>query len=243
MALNNPAARLHNVLTLCKKNRKEMGGQPMTKAWRKVLSLSEETEDIIVMSKVGFIYLLPSQIASEIQRFEDLDHRLYLGWQNDLAQAFTQISFGAAFSGFVDRLSDSLLINIEFCSHELSKRCPEKMVDEAELQKLKEAAYALYQEILKANPPPDLSRYLLDHLYLIVEAIDNYMLSGARGLRTVVDAIVGTALTNHQTARQAKESTFGERFWGIAGKVAVLLDLAKTAMELGDGTFKMLPGK
>jgi hypothetical protein len=243
MGVNNPAGRLHNVLTLCKKHQKEMGGQPMVRAWRKVLALDDNVEDIVVMSKVGLVYVLPSHISAEIKRFDDLDQRLYLGWQNDLAKAFTQISFNAGFNEFVSRLTDSLLINIEFCSHELSKRCPEKMVDDEELKELKESAYGLYQEIQQGTLPPDLSRYLLDHTYLIIDAIDNYTLTGARGLRTALDAAVGAVITDHAVARRAKESAFGERFWAVIGKTAVVLELAKTALELGEGVMKHLPGE
>ena len=71
MALNNPAARLHNVLTLCREVPKELRGKPMVEAWRHVLSLGDDVDEVIVMSKVGLIYLLPSQISAEITRFED----------------------------------------------------------------------------------------------------------------------------------------------------------------------------
>ena len=154
-----------------------------------------------------------------------------------------QINFRAAFQDFSNKLSDSLLINIKFCAHELSKRCPEKMVAEAQLTELKESVYALYQDVQKADLDPSLSRYLLDHLYLMIAAIDNYLLTGTRGIEHALDATVGSILTNHSVANQAKESEFGEAFWKVIGKAAVILQLAKTAMELGEGVFKLLPGK
>ena len=240
MALNNPAARLHNILKLCKSLANEMGGKPMVQAWRKVFSLDDDVEDIVVMSKVGRVYGLPSQISDEIKQFEDLDHTLYLGWKNDLAQAFQAISFTNAFSGFTNKLSDSLLINIQFCAHELSKRCPEKIVDDAQLAELKEAVYTLYQEVQKANLATELSRYLLDHLYLMIEAIDNYLITGARALQNSIDNIVGTVITNQKVATAVKDSPVGNKFWGVVGKAAVLLQISKTAMELGEGAFKLL---
>ena len=54
------------------------------------------------------------------------------------------------------------------------------------------------------------------------------------------DAVVGTVATDTTTARQASESRFGERFWGVVTKVAVLLKLGKTALELEEGVRKFL---
>lgn len=195
------------------------------------------------MSKLAFVYMLPSQIASEIKSFSDLDHRLYLGWQNEFAQALMHISVRASFQEFSGKLTDSLLLSIEFCSHELSKRCPEKVVEEDKLNELKTEARKLYDEILKADLDPALSRYLLDNLQMIIQAIENYVFTGARGIEQSIDAIVGTIVTKNKIATAAKASTCGEAFWGMVGKAAVLLQLAKTALELGEGVFKILPGK
>jgi hypothetical protein len=241
MSDNNPAARLHNILA--KSRNKDLRGHPMMKAWRSVLSLSDDVEDTLTMSKVGKVFVLPHRISAEIKQFDDLDLELYLGWQKDLSQAFQNINFQAQFAHYADRLSDSLLINIRFCAYELGKRRPEKMLAEKDLNDLKEAAYAVYQEVLAATLDPQLARYLLDHLYMIIEAIDDYMITGSTGLKSALDTIVGTIATSNKMATESRESAFGNKFWAVVGKTAVIMELAKTAMELGDGLFKMLPGK
>ena len=78
---------------------------------------------------------------------------------------------------------------------------------------------------------------------MMIEAIDNYMLTGPSGIEKALDATVGSSLTNHVLAKDAKDSQFGERFWKAVGKAAVLLKLAKTATELTDGVMKLLPGQ
>ena len=241
MSDNNPAARLHSLLVKCRT--KELRPTRMMKGWRTVLGLPEDVEDTLAMSKVGKVFVLPNIISNEIKQFDDLDLELYLGWQKDLATAFQSVIFPNQFSTFADKLSDSLLINIRFCAHELAKRRPEKVVPDKDLNELKEAAYALYKEVLGAKLEPHLARYILDHLYMIIEAIDDYLINGSNGLKTALDCMVGTILTTTKIAKQAKESDFGNKLWAIIGKTAVIMELAKTAMELGEGVFKMLPGK
>lgn len=241
MSTNNPAARLHNILS--KSRNKDLRSQPMMKAWRSVLSLADDVEDTLTMSKVGKVFVLPHRISAEIKQFDDLDIELFLGWQKDLSMAFQSINFQTQFAQYSDKLSDSLLINIRFCAHELGKRRPEKIIAEKDLNDLKEAAYAVYKDVVAAKLDPQLARYLLDHLYMIIEAIDDYMITGSTGLKSALDTIVGTIATSNKVATEAKDSPFGNKFWAVVGKTAVIMELAKTAMELGEGLFKMLPGK
>jgi hypothetical protein len=241
MPLNNPAARLHEILTRCRKQ--DLRPHPMMKAWKSVLGLPDEYEDILAMSKVGKVFTLPRLIGEQIQQYTDLEHELYLGWQKDLAEAFTTVNFKAQFAQFSDKLTDSLLINIRFCSHELAKRKPEKILDEKALAEIKETVHKLYDEVLAARLDADLTRYMLDHLYMIIEAIDDFAITGALGVRTALDAVAGTVLTSTTLAKRTKSSPFGERFWAVVGRIGMLLDLAKTALELGEGLGKVLPEK
>src|SRR5207253_849608 len=119
----------------------------------------------------GKVFTLPSIITAQIKRFPDLPENLYLGWRKDISSAFRVIGFSASFNDFVGRLSDSLLTTISFCAHELDKRIPEKDVAPEGLKEVRDSAWALYEEILKSDLPPNLARYLLDYLYLVIEAI------------------------------------------------------------------------
>ena len=115
----------------------------MLVAWRAVLSLADDVDDLIVMSKIGKVFTLPSIITTHIQRFPDLPEKLYLGWRNDISSAFRAIQFNTSFGQFSTRLSDSLLTSISFCAHELDRRMPEKDVAREELKTIRESAWAL----------------------------------------------------------------------------------------------------
>src|SRR5438876_12405162 len=236
--MSNPASRLHAILLRSKDE--QLRNKNMMLAWRTVLQLPEELDDLVTMSKVGKLFTLPSIISAQIQRFPDLDAELYLGWREDLNKAFRFINFNANFHDFSQRLPDSLLISIRFCAHELDKRAPEKDVLREQLDSLRESAWLLYEEVLKADLPPDLSRYLLDYLYLIIEAIDDYNITGAVGMERALNAVLGTIITDSARAENARTSRFGEKFWAVVTKVGVVLKLAKTAAELADGVRKLL---
>ena len=94
--MSNPAARLHAILLRSKQE--ELRNKNMLIAWRTVLQLPEQLDDLITMSRVGKVFTLPSIISDQIQRFPDLDAELYLGWRKDLSTAFRVINFNANFS-------------------------------------------------------------------------------------------------------------------------------------------------
>ena len=236
--MSNPASRLHAILLRSKDE--QLRNKNMMVAWRTVLELPKELDDLVTMSKVGKLFTLPSIISDQIRRFPDIDAELYLGWRQDLTKAFRFVNFNANFHDFSQRLPDSLLISIRFCAHELDKRAPEKDVSREQLDSLRESAWLLYEEVPKADLPPDLSRYLLDHLYLIIEAIDDYNITGAVGMERALNAVLGTIITDSARTEKVSRSAFGEKFWGVITKMGVLLKVAKTATELADGVRKLL---
>jgi hypothetical protein len=170
----------------------------------------------------------------------DLAPNRYLAWRSDLTAAFRAITFNVTFGQFSNRLSDSMLVNIDFCADALDRRMPEKDISQEELDGIRQSAWSLYEEILKSDLPPNVSRYLLDQLYLIIEAIDDYEITGAAGLERSLNAVIGSVATDRETAKQADTSSVGKQFWGVMTKVALLLKIGKAVFELEEGVRKLL---
>jgi hypothetical protein len=104
--MSNPAQRLHVLLKRAKRN--ELAKNKMLIGWRNVLDLPapQDMDDLIVMSKVGKVFTLPSIITNCIERFPDLPAELFLGWRDDFSTAFRAVNFNATFGDFSNRLSD-----------------------------------------------------------------------------------------------------------------------------------------
>ena len=214
----------------------------MTEAWREILKFGPEVSDLVLMNKVGKIFTLPNIISDEILQLNDIDHDLYLGWREDLIQALYHINFRAQFNDFSSRLTDSLLMNIRFCAHELGRRRPEKTIDPSEIEELKNDAYTLYESLKTSDIPADLRRYLLDHLYTVIDAIDNYLITGTPGLEIALDSAIGSAYTNYALVMKTKNSDEGKQFWNVFGKLAVAIQFTKNTAELGEKIIGLIAG-
>ena len=235
----NSAQRLHDLLQ--KSKEQQLASLDMMSAWRKLLSLPENFGDLATMARVGKVFTLPALVANQIQRFPDLEPELFLGWRPELEQALFAISFGNSFHGFAGRLSPSLLINIRFCARELEQRIPERTVDPNEIAKLRELAWSLCQELLQASLSAPLQQYLLDLLYLMLEALDDYNIIGVVGMEHAVDAVLGSFFTKPAMAEEVKSSGFGPKFWNVVSRMGTALKFAKSAIELMDKAKGLLP--
>ncbi len=235
--MSNPATRLHTILTRAKD---VPAGSKMVDGWRRSLELPQEMDEFTVMSKVGRVFTLPDLITKEIERFNDLEFDLYLGWRKDLGDAFRYVSFRTQFGQFSGKISTSLLMNIRFCAHELEKRIPEKQLSQEQVTELREAVWTLYNEVLKSELPPQLLRYALDQLFLIIEALDNYEITGAAGIEFALNAVIGSVVTQRDIAKKFSESDTGDKFWKTMSKIAIALELGKFGYELAHGALKAL---
>jgi len=223
MLMNNPAARLLQILTLCKKYEKESGSRPMLIGWRKVFRMTDRVRDFAVMARIGRVYGLAAEISSLVERFDDLDPQLYLGWRDELEEAFLNLSFRSDFDTFIKRVPKTLLVNIEFCSNALSERCPEPMVDPEKLIEISKLAGELIQDVPQSDLDEAGKRYFLDYLTLIRRAVDDYTLTGSPILQGVIDAVTGTLATQRQVSIPTRETPIGKRFWSLTTKISKAL--------------------
>jgi len=233
MLMNNPAARLHQILALCKKQEKESGSRSMLMGWRKVFRMAESTSDFCVLERIGKVYALPGEASELVRRCDDLDAQLYLGWCEELSEAFLNLSFGSEFDSFTRRVPKTLLVNVEFCSNALSERCPESMVDPDQLAEISREAGEIINMLSGAEMDASGKRYFLAYLTLIRRAVEDYMLSGAAGLQGAIDACTGTLVTQRGVSLANRETTVGKRFWGLIGKVTKSLAPAENGEESG----------
>lgn len=225
--MNNPAARLHQILTLCKKHEKESGGRPMLMGWRKVFRMGERVSDFAVMERIGRVYGLAGEISDLVSRFDALEPQLYLGWCEELEAAFVNLSFRSEFSTFTSSLPKTLLVNVEFCSNALSEHCPEPIVDAEKLAEISTFAAELLQSIPESDLDESGKRYFLDYLALMRRAVDNYPLTGAQGLQGAIDACTGTLVTQRQVSIPTRETSIGKKFWALTNKITKALSPAK----------------
>jgi hypothetical protein len=235
--MSNVAKRLYDILV---RSKGLVGSRNMVAGWREVLSLPAEFDDLRVMSKVGKVIAMPHLLEIQIRNIPNIEHDLYLGWQADLSKAFKRIGFRHDFNEFAQQISESLLVNIRFCVAELTKNGFDRKCSLDDLEAIRQDLYALYERVAGAEMPISISSYLLNLIYRVIEAVDDFQITGSEGLQQALNEAIGSVVTSHETAKQAVNTPEGKDFWDTLGKVRMVLALAKSAAELAQDVGKLL---
>lgn len=212
----------------------------MESAWREVLNLPQDIDDLAVMHKVSKVMCLPDIITKRIGRIEGENTAAYLGWKGDLYRAFRTVSFGHGFNKFSSSLSDSLVCNLELCAQRIDSDYSDYSISQKDLDELREEINELIDKTISAELAPNLKNYLLDHLYLLVESIDDYLITGIVGIEGAIDQIIGSSHTKPQTAKDVRESEMGKKFITICGKVYTFLSVFDGATNLVEQAYELI---
>ncbi len=229
---NNPAARLQAILV------KGRDGKNMNKAihlvWSELLGVEQQNRHVLLF-RLGKVYQLPSQVRNAITRVDGLDHGLYLDWMPKVEKAFSVNNFDAPWQHFVNPIDDHVIHSLGICSEVLSRMRAETTVPEDELQKTRNLVAQLIDEIIKTPTINHmLSRFMLDRLMAILEAIDCYALTGAEPINEAVQAALGAVFLDRDRFREIGPCPQSNKFWALVGGLVLLLGLVNGSIELAE---------
>jgi hypothetical protein len=237
--LNNPAARLHALLSKAKQGGEQYRAKSAIESWTIILNGSADNQ-ALMLKRLGRVMELPSAIKTRIESIPDVEHGLYLRWLPKVEEAFRANHLTGPFHLFIDKIDEVTLLGLEHCASALSRRDPDAEISEDELQALKKQVDALIKETAEGDMEEDLKRFILKHLLAIRSAIDEYTLFGSKPLVTAFGETIATVYTEQQAAVKASTSPHGVKFWKCVAGLSVLLTVGDHGLKLAEGVFKLL---
>jgi hypothetical protein len=237
--LNNPAARLHELLHKAKQGGDKYRGKPSTESWSMLLNVPNDNQ-ALMLKRLGGIMELPSVIKGRIENLADVEHDLYLRWLPKVEEAFRANHLAGGFHAFIDKVDDTTLLGIEHCAAILSRRDPDPEIKSEELESLRQQVEDLIKETTEAEIEPDLRKFVLKHLFAIRNAIDEYQIFGSKPLVTAFGEAVAAAYTEPQTAVKASASPQGNKFLKFIAGLSLVLAAGNQGMQLTEGVLKLL---
>ncbi len=239
--MNNPAARLHSILTQTVPYRGN--GTVASPVWAKILKVPEK-EIALINYKVAEVFLLPNQIQEQIYRFDGEDHDLFLEWVPAVNKAIQSSSLNGGMHEFAKHITDATLVSLRHCSHLLSKNTFEIAADASKLDSVWDELNSLYEDV-RISPDMDkqLKYYILRHLDLIRNAIRDYDIKGITPIIDSIDAIVGSATSQKPLATEMVKSTFGQRIMTAINNASTAVQLITSLpqlAEMANDTYEMV---
>lgn len=212
------------------------GATRMSTAWAQITKC-DESDMPELLHRVGIATSLIKITKLSILRL-DVNHRLFLKWENPVTKAFSNINFiDHNISNLQKTISRDVITSLEYCDHELHRHSTESPIDHEELNKFAAEIKTLIDEVYESELPDYLKNYLLDKLDLLLRAIEMYMFTGIHSLETAIESVVGSAVRNPNQQKELLKDNLGEKFWNTCNRLAILIKICESGIKLLDHFF------
>ena len=233
---NNPAARLHRILTQAK----GLANQKALSAWSKLLSVpADNCADLV--RRLGIVLSLPADIREQIECIPEIDTEVYLKWIPEVENGFSSLNLSRSFQEFTNPISDKALHGIEFCSEILARTFPDKILNKTELESLDADVLSLIDRVVDIPMDNHAQKFILDKLYLVHQAIQDYDLVGPKPLGVAVQATIGAAIFDQKVRADINQSEVKGDFWGVIYRAAMIVTIIAGTAQIASSVSKLLP--
>lgn len=235
MTMNNPAGRLHSLLTRARKI------APNTKngdAWQQMLDMPGR-DDTLLLQRIGTVFALPEETRRAVLTLENVNHKNLLYWTPGVHQALVNSQpLGAQWNAVREALTDQgIFVSLDYCSDQLSRFRPEPEIEPEAVREIQKHTQDLYDEVLSAEIDEDLRVLLLTHLRDMQTALADYQIKGAAGLSRAAHAAMGDIRMQPAPLKvKVLASELGRRAMAIFRGTAMVVQFGANVLRITDGS-------
>ena len=225
MNYDNPVARL---LAILQRGKQIPGGTICVNAWNTLLET--EGNQPLLMSRLGKVMELPQAAIIAIQESFPKEGAIWSHWQQQVQSAFTHQNLKSDWNSFNAHIDDHSMMYLKIQAKLLQTSSTTKLIADESLTPIREVFNEIILQVLDSNAyPEELKKYLARQLRKLIEAIDEYKISGALPLLESVETVMGHALVNKEFRSFLKDDELGlklfESMTAAANVVTVALGI------------------
>ena len=202
----NPFKRLHDNLSVVIDYARNNGLSPNTLAhnvWLRAYRLDE----LGFLQKLHELMFIVDSCEQVIGQEQAINQDLYLKQITEVKRALSLLSMSSgSWESFQAILNDSLMVSLLLMSENISFHGGEEVIPEEELASLQFDVEALVNKVVDADIDVNIKSVLLEGLEAVRQAILNYRIFGAEGIRNAVDRNVGSYARHKEEFERASEN-------------------------------------
>lgn len=249
--VDNPAGRLHAVLSDLYVHNHTDQMQKQKQAWTAILELAQHDGHLAnEMAVVGAVVGLPQQVREAVAALPvDEDRKEHLLAHLDrvergMVHVVTRQSLWTVFNTFATGgvVSQSAAIStLSHCSYELHRHAPEPTISDEDLTRIIEMINGLIAEVSEADLPDEVKRAMLNHLLALLQAAHNVRFAGTQPLDDALFALMGAS---HRVSAQEDLTRVGlwDKLKDVVQTLGTMLSVGQNAIQLGQGIAGFLGG-
>jgi hypothetical protein len=233
---NNPAGRLLKIVNDLKHIPPSTSAD---EAWASVLGI-EVSDTGSLLKGIGATLQLGQDTIDAIKK-QNVNHELYIGHVNQILKAFQKMPLGARIYDTMNNVKSEDIVGLRFCDEQLSRKVPEKTLNENDLKKIHENIISLIDEVVKGDIDEYLRKYLLDKLDLLRQAVAMYNISGIKPIEIAIHNVIGSTAVDSKLKDKFKDSTLSQKVIRFVFGLLVTIQCINDIAQLPESIDKILP--
>lgn len=229
---NNPAGRLHELLTAAKA---QEPNQTVRKAWAAVFGV-ESTDTGMLLKMLADLIDLVDETKKAIQRLKGVEHSIYLKPFAKIETALSHINLEAGWEHWKQQLDETTLYGLQFSADQLSRISGFTHIKTDDLGQLRKDVEELVAKILETELPVELKALFLRNLEAIRHALLAYRVRGLEGLEQEIERSVGSLVLHkkdiEKTSPKSAERGALQAFFELIKRLHYLVAFARNSKEL-----------
>ncbi|NEP15467.1 MAG: hypothetical protein F6J97_01035 [Leptolyngbya sp. SIO4C1] len=236
MAYDNPARRLHSLLTKAfdvadKQDNKQ--SVSCNVVWSQVFGVHVNQKTELLSYAEEFLFLLKCS-REAIERLQSVRKEPYLRPLDHISnQIQSHGFFGGKWANLGNGLNNPAIMDmLEITANAIDVQGQLMTLEESQLAELLDATSSLLEEVRASNLDIDIKTFLSVRLEEICHAIDHYSVYGSEGLRRVVETNIGaTVLKTYGLYSNGETPAPIQKFLNLMLKFGSWLGLAADVSE------------
>lgn len=237
MPYDNPAARLHAILTQGLAVDKAMSCR---QAWAEVLGFPVNDSPAL-FSALGKVLVLPDETTSLISRYYPLLASANEHWRSPLETAFFGQQLGGKWESFIQHINPYSVSQLATFSELLHVRLGTLMAENDAIANLNSSIDELITLVEAADLSPELKLHALRELMALRATLSEYRITGGMPAIRQAEAIVGHMHRDRGFLDFMTSHEVGKRALDTLNAVVGVLTIITAVSQIAAPTFVLLP--
>ena len=236
MLSDNPAARLLAILEEGSKHKKEENCRTV---WAKLLNV--DTHDSLLMSRLGKVMNLPSDIVDTISKEFPNQQDSYKHWCNQVNNGFMQQNLCGQWETFGKFIDPHTLAYLRLTAELIQSKANTSLLEETTLSNVRDKVDDILKDVIESDFQEDVKTYLTRSLQRILVVTDEYRISGAIPVLDAMEVTLGHAFFDENYKNTLTQTELGRKIIDALAAVASSVTIAVGLPQLPE-TFQLLLG-
>jgi hypothetical protein len=221
MNYDNPAFRLLAILEAGKSFGPDKNCR---KCWEEILDVRNDSA--LLMARLSRVIALPQRIVQDLQIYYPTQGNTWSHWEGQVSAAFMVQNMHGEWKTFFNNIDAHTFIYLKMAAELLNSKVSARLLEQEEVVQVRARIVAVLDDVLASDLRPDLKTQVCRCLRKVIEALDEYRLTGGVAVLEAAEVALGHAALDSEYRSFLNDDELGRRILDSINAAANLLTIS-----------------